>query len=75
MTPEQTQAEIVLMRRWCEENYSNGADTMVECWGDADYEELLQGKTKRAAWQLLKRLAGVYRERQADADYYAAESW
>jgi hypothetical protein len=62
------------MKKWCEENYSNGADTMVECWADADYERLLQGNTKRAAWQLLKNLTSIYREQQADADYYA-ENW
>jgi hypothetical protein len=64
-------AEVAAMKKWCEDNYSKGADTMVECWSDDDYAQLLQGKTKRAAWQLLKRLASVYRERQSDADYYA----
>lgn len=74
MNAEQIKAEIEAMKRWCEENYSNGADTMVECWGDAEYEKLLQGRTKRAAWQLLKNIVSVYSERQADADYYR-ENW
>jgi len=74
MNAEQIKAEVKMMKAWCEENYSNGADTMVECWTDEDYAELLQGETKRAAWQLLKRIVSVYRERQADAAHYS-ENW
>ena len=80
MTPEQIQAEIVLMRQWCEDNYNEGADVMVECWTQDDYEKLFVscsgGKphTKAEAWELLKDVAEVYRERQADARYYR-ENW
>ena len=71
---QKIKAEVTLMKAWCQDNYSNGADTMVECWGDAEYEEMLQGRTTRAAWQLLKRIVSVYRERQADAAHYS-ENW
>ena len=69
------QAEIAAMKQWCEENYSNGADTMVECWSDDDYANLFTSHDGKpldasAAWERLKRVASVYRERQADADYY-----
>ena len=63
--------EIAEMKQWCIEHYEQGASTMVECWSDEDYARLLEGKTKRQALQLLKRLAAVHKERQADADYYA----
>jgi hypothetical protein len=79
MKPEQIQSEIALMREWCEANYNEGADTMVECWTQQDYESLFTscsgGKqlSKREAWQRLKAVVSVYRERQADADYYASQ--
>jgi hypothetical protein len=70
-------AEIVKMRQWCEDNYSNGADTMVECWADEDYERLFAHDdytgltpTTEDAWRTLKDVAEVYAERQADAAYY-----
>ena len=71
--------EIAAMKKWCEENYSKGADTMVECWADEDYAKLFtshEGKPlgKRAAWRTLKDVAEVYKERQADAEYYR-ENW
>ena len=28
---------IEAMKQWCMENYSNGADTMADCWEDQDY--------------------------------------
>ena len=65
-------AEIEAMKRWCEEHYEQGADTMVECWADEDYAKLFtshDGKplTKRQAWRTLKSVAAVYQDRQADA--------
>jgi hypothetical protein len=65
-------AEITAMKKWCEDNYTNGADTMVECWSDEDYAKLFtshDGKpqTKRQAWRTLKSIAAVYQDRQADA--------
>jgi len=76
MNAEQIKAEVEAMKQWCYDNYNNGADTMVECWTQQDYERLFThssgGKpyTKSEAWQLLKDVAEVYRERQADAQYY-----
>jgi len=80
MNAEQIKTEVKMMKQWCEENYSNGADTMVECWGDSDYEALFYScsggaiLTKREAWKRLKAVVSVYRERAADADYYS-ENW
>jgi hypothetical protein len=64
--------QIEAMKQWCMDNYSNGADTMVECWGDEDYANLFVQDgvphTTAEAWDLLKRIAAVYQERQADAE-------
>ena len=68
-----TQAEtIAAMQQWAIDNYTNGADTMAECWGASDYAELFTDcdgnpQTTAQAWDLLRRLAGVYSERQEDA--------
>jgi hypothetical protein len=69
MTQAQTIEE---MKAWCLENYTNGADTMAECWSTSDFADLFtdmdgQPQTTAQAWDMLKRLAGVYSERQADA--------
>ena len=79
MNAEQIKAEVVKMRDWCEANYNNGADTMIECWTQEDYERLFvssggQPLSKREAWQTLKDVASVYRERQADARYYREQA-
>jgi hypothetical protein len=65
-------AEIEAMKAWCSENYAKGADTMVECWGDADYAELFVSHNgtplpSHEAWSTLKAIAAVYQDRQADA--------
>jgi hypothetical protein len=73
MTNDTTQAEtIAAMQRWAMDNYSNGADTMAECWSASDYAELFTDcdgnpKTTAQAWATLRSLADVYSERQADA--------
>ena len=69
---EQIKTEIQAMKEWCLDNYNNGADTMVECYTDEDYENLFtscDGKplTTADAWRLLKNLASIYADRQADA--------
>lgn len=68
MTNEQT---IQDMKQWCIDHYDQGADTMVECWNDDDYQELFsfegEARTASQAWDTLKSIAAVYRERQADA--------
>lgn len=63
---------IAKMKAWCLENYENGADTMVECWEDEDYEDLIVrcDGNEADSWDVLKSIAGVYAERQADARYY-----
>ena len=69
---EQTKTEIQAMKQWCMDNYDNGADTMVECWSDTDYAELFvfEGEplTTAEAWDTLKRIAAIYKDRQADAE-------
>ncbi len=75
-------AEIEKMQAHCLAHYDEGYDTMVECWGTEDYEQLFytmnNDKTTRkfqpevrctfaAAWERLHSLASVFRDRQADA--------
>jgi hypothetical protein len=64
--------QIELMKQWCADHYEQGADTMVECWSDTDYEELFtthdgQPRTTEQAWQSLRAIASVYADQQADA--------
>ena len=70
---EQIKSEVKAMKQWCMDNYENGADTMVECWGDGDYAELFvsckgEPRTTAQAWETLKSIAAVYQDRQADAE-------
>ena len=64
--------QIKAMKQWCMDNYDKGADTMVECWGDHDYADLFvqdgAPRTAEEAWDLLKRIVAVYKERQSDAE-------
>lgn len=64
--------KIAKLQSWCNDNYTRGADTMVECWDRADYEKLLANSdgSPRRALQTLKRVASVYRDQQADAAYH-----
>ena len=68
------------MKTWCMDNYDKGADTMVECWTDADYENLFYRHNPDTAhtmprircsfadaWDTLKGIAAVYQDQQADA--------
>ena len=66
MTEDQ---KIENLRLWASDNYENGADTFVECWGTSDYRRSLadHGGNYRQTLATLKRVAAVYRERQADA--------
>lgn len=73
MTDTTTQAQAIeQMKQWSQDNYTNGADTMAECWSTSDYAELFTDhegnpRTAAQAWDTLKSLATVYAERQADA--------
>jgi hypothetical protein len=65
-------AVIEAMKQWAIDNYTNGADVIVECWEDSNYEELFtdhEGKplTAAAAWKTLKSVASIYADREADA--------
>ena len=64
--------KIEKLKAWCLANYNKGADTMVECWDDSDYELLLNDNNDSYTKSLktLKTLAEVYAERQADAKSY-----
>jgi len=64
------EAKITKLRKWCEDNYSNGADTMVECWGISDYEDLLNSNNGdyKKSLKVLKGVASVYLDRQHDAE-------
>lgn len=72
--PQPTKRKSVeKLKAWALANYENGADTFVECWSDNDYSKLIaqEGSTKKAL-AVLRRLASVHAERQADARHYAA---
>jgi hypothetical protein len=68
-----TADNIEQLKAWCLENYEHGADTMVECWDDASYKELLDDCDGNLAEALsvLKGIAGAYADQQADARYHA----
>jgi len=60
--------QILAMRQWCLDHYSQGGDTMVECWEHAQYAALFDdAATDAQAWDTLKAIASVYAERQSDA--------
>jgi len=62
---------IARMRAWCQANYSRGADTMVECWEQSDWERHWNDASNYTdAFKILRRVAAVYRDQQADARYY-----
>lgn len=61
-------ATIEAMKQWSLDNYNNGADTMVECWSDDDYLDLITCAQDTAqAWNILRGIADAYADRQADA--------
>jgi hypothetical protein len=75
-------AEIQKMKAYCLANYEKGYDTMVECWTDADYEQLFYTTNPNRdtrkfqpevrcsfddAWKRLHSIASVFEERRADA--------
>lgn len=64
-----TARTITKMKAWCLANYEKGADTMVECWETEDYTRMINGCNGdlKEAWAVLRRVASVYAERQADA--------
>ena len=69
--PIEAKAWIAEAKAWALENYTNGADTLVECWDTSDYADLLAREgSEAAAWDMLKRLCSVWAERQADARSY-----
>lgn len=74
--------EIAKMKIWCNEHYEQGADVMIECWNDEDYEDLfytdnLDETTHNIvprvrvpfakAWETLKQLTSIYEDQEADA--------
>ena len=68
-----TQAQTIeAMKQWCLDNYNKGADTMAECWSTSDFANLFtdsdgKPKTTAQAWRMLKSIADVYADQQADA--------
>ena len=62
-------ATIEAMKQWSIDHYSKGADTMVECWNDNDYLDLIVNAQDNAqAWEVLRSVADAYADRQADAE-------
>jgi len=60
------------MKAWALKNYDKGADTFVECYDDAEWEELWNAGGQRylKCMKLMRRIASVLADRQADARYY-----
>jgi hypothetical protein len=69
--------KIALFEKWAIKHYNNGADTIIECWEEEDFNALLQThyNSVMASMRLLRRLASVYRDRQADAKYYQSQAF
>lgn len=69
--PEATEEEAVLvqkMKDWAMDNYNNGADTMVECWEDHDYLDILRtSKDLDEAMDVLEGVADVFMDQINDA--------
>ena len=66
MTHETT---IAAMKQWCLDHYEQGADTMVECWNNDDYQDLIdRTQTTAQAWEVLRGVADAYADRKADAE-------
>jgi hypothetical protein len=57
---------IQTLKDWALANYERGADTIVECWDDEDYEEVIR-EHGADALSFIQRIAAVYADRQADA--------
>jgi hypothetical protein len=64
-----TTEKIEKLKKWSKDNYNNGADTMVECWDDFNYEDLLKDAKGdfEYAFEVLRAVAEVYKDRQDDA--------
>lgn len=49
---------LKILEQWAKDNYENGGDLMVECWGDEEWAEFmaahpvytLSALKRRAAW-------------------------
>ena len=81
--------QIEALKAWCMRNYNVGADTMIECWDDGDYnslfypafdapdEELFRSgdgvKSFAEAFNILFNVVSVYAERQADANFHRSQ--
>jgi hypothetical protein len=50
---------IKALEKWASDNYENGADYVIECWGDEDYINLLEkeGSFTKALARLKKDVA------------------
>jgi len=55
-------------QEWAEKNYNNGADTIVECWDDADWDRIWEEEGSYSSiMSMIKDLADVYKDQQQDA--------
>jgi len=68
-----TDSKVAELKKWAEDNYSNGADTFVETYGDEEYALMLDDNNGDVAEtiEFMKIMADVWQEKQADADYYS----
>ena len=61
--------DIEDMKQWCLENYENGGDVAVECWGDNEWYLLAtqcEYDTEKM-WRVVKDLAEIYEDQRANA--------
>lgn len=67
--------QIEALKAWCELNYEAGADTMVECWSNEEYEILFsRGQTFAEAFVTLTRVAAVHADCIADANFHRSQA-
>jgi hypothetical protein len=62
--PQLTKEEsIAAMKKWALDNYDTGGDTVVECWGDAEWNEHWEEyPTHAKAFKELKYLCKLWKE-------------
>lgn len=61
---------IAKAKALAEEKYREGYDTFVECYDNADWALLVDGRTWAQVRCIMASCADVWNDRRADADHY-----
>jgi hypothetical protein len=83
---ETRKRQVLFMLQWCIFNYDRGASTMVECWGEGEFNDLfvaykahgdanpVQHHSFAEAFETLRNVAGAYRDQEADAAFHRSQA-